>query len=210
MAVCSLSVSNSHTYNIFHWKQGTKCHHALLLLCLQHYQTGQDNMSQCVFLSFFFLRATLLHNFITFSHHAVGLDRKGEATVTWQHSAKWDLSPAVIKQGCFSSKHSITNQPQSHERIGLSVKETSRPALDFWLTEFALQKGHLSGPHGIKSWLEHTFPRTIYFFSKPARRTFRFLLAKPSRVWSFEAQLDDLKVLTNYAGEMAWSSYVYP
>lgn len=158
----------------------------------------------------FFLRATLLHNFITFSHHAVGLDRKGEAMVTWQHSAKWDLSPAVIKQGCFSSKHSITNQPQSHERIGLSVKETSRPALDFWLTEFALQKGHLSGPHGIKSWLEHTFPRTIYFFSKPARRTFRFLLAKPSRVWSFEAQLDDLKVLTNYAGEIAWSSYVYP
>lgn len=210
MAVCSLSVSNSHTYNIVHWKQGTKCHHALLLLCFQHYQTGQDNTSQCVFLFFFFLRATLLHNFITFSHHAVGLDRKGEATVTWQHSAKWDLSPAVIKQGCFSSKHSITNQPQSHERIGLSVKETSRPALDFWLTEFALQKGHLSGPHGIKSWLEHTFPRTIYFFSKPARRTFRFLLVKPSRVWSFEAQLDDLKVLTNYAGEIAWSSYVYP
>lgn len=54
MAVCSPSVSNSHTYNIVHWKQRTKCHHALLLLCLQQYQTGQDNMSQCVFLSFFF------------------------------------------------------------------------------------------------------------------------------------------------------------
>lgn len=54
MAVCSLSVLNSHTYNIVHWKQGTKCHHALLLLCLQQYETGQDNMSQCVFLSFFF------------------------------------------------------------------------------------------------------------------------------------------------------------
>lgn len=53
MAVCSLSVSNSHTYSIVHWKQRTKCHHALLLLCLQQYQTGQDNMSQCVFLSSF-------------------------------------------------------------------------------------------------------------------------------------------------------------
>lgn len=49
-------------------------------------------------------------------------------------------------------------------------------------------------------------PDFVYFLPKHVSRLFNILFAGTSQALIFRALLDDLKVLTNYAVEIAWRS----
>lgn len=160
----------------------------------------------------FSLRSTRLQNFITFSHSAVSLDRKEKRqkpdSIQWNGIWVCCNNTGLV----FTLCHSITKVPQV-TMISWSGRLPWRPWKTFFKPIarffFLLLKTAPFRPFRIKrKRAEHAFffPRNCLLSFKPAWRIFKFLLAESSPALISRAQLDDLKVLTNYAGEIARSS----
>ncbi len=173
-------------------------------VCLEHCDT------ECVF-----SRLTPLQNFITFPHSAEGLDRKKRrqksASVQW----KGIWVHVVIIQGCFSSENT---QRRCHNR---NVTSGCWSWLDDWLrkkfpfhpfiSRFLINWICCTKRQSVlslkyKKWGWAHISKNCLLSHELAWRIFKFLLAESSQALIFQAQLHDLKVLTDYAGEIAWRS----